>query len=397
LLKGTRELNSGVSRKQRSAAGKTRGKLAVFLVVFPPGVTVASNRIVKGFLMQLAHSVGMSLSKALRGPFSLAATGALEVTTHGERHRIFLRGGYVVAVELARGQDPLGLVLTETGILSVADLRSSLSRRAPDLYGVSLVRDSVVTAEGVARGLRAQMARRAARILALEDARFRFEAGPLPAHALAAIDARLHPLELLVLAMRHPSCAQRCLARVLPLKSVRLKLTVTVDALRRLPALRDALVDTEWHALAELAAGTTVSELISGALLPAALASALVESLLLCAVLDEADAGARPRVSPTAAPSRSAGERATPAAAAASPADPLAEIRLAVRRGADPHRLLGVAPGCGADVLRAAYRRRALLLHPDRWTEDAPADLGMLFAAVSGAYRTLTAGAARAA
>ena len=432
-------------------------------------------------MLDLAASVGMTLATALRGPFSLAATGTIEVLAQGERHRLFLHGGYVVGVELAGGQDPLGLVLAEEGLLTLSELQQSLHRRVDDLYGVSLVRESFLSVDGVTRGLRAQMARRVARICSFDDARFSFAAGPLPKSTLSAIHTRLHPLELLLLAARHPIYAQRSLARVLPLKARRLRLIVSLAELRRMPGLRDELVDAEWSAIDSFVAGYSVGELILSCVLPPARASGLVEALLLCGVLKaDGAAPARPGVSATAAPSRSAGERTQaarpattayarataaaarptasaharpataplrawdnaprpsrpaapppdhtaaaearprdparawpsasrtaprqpvigPAAAVAARAaamavavDPLAHIRLELRRGGDAYRLLEVEPGSGIEVLRAAYRRRALLLHPDRWDSRAPADLSELFAAVTRAYRTLSTAA----
>lgn len=52
-------------------------------------------------------------------------------------------------------------------------------------------------------------------------------------------------------------------------------------------------------------------------------------------------------------------------------------------RGADPHRLLGVAPGAGRDIIAAAYRRIAQVAHPDRGGTDE------LFRVVEGARRDL--------
>jgi hypothetical protein len=323
------------------------------------------------------ESVPMLLARHLQRALTGAESGALEVSTRRERHRLYVRAGYVVHVELSGGQEPLGLVLAEAGLLSLGELRTSLRRRSGELYGLSLIQGNVLTAESVSRGLRLQMARRAARLYGLDEARFSFAPGPLPSHALAAPGTRLHPLELLCLAARHPGNAQRSLAHVLArLKLQRLQLAVSLADLQRMPALRDALSDAEWNALEFLADGCRLSDLLAEGLLPAAATSALVEALFVCGSLSvdgAEEAGARSARSPTSAE------------------EPLVEIRREVRRGGEPHRLLGVVPGTSRTGLRAAYRRRALLLHPDRWTTGAPRDLPELFAAVAQAYRTLSA------
>jgi hypothetical protein len=269
-------------------------------------------------------------------------------------------------------------VLVESGLLSLGELRLSLRRRQMDLYGVSLVRDGVLTAEIVARGLRAQIARRAARIYGLDEARFNFQPSPVPPHALAAPGARVHPVELLCLAARHPSNAHRTLGRVLSrLKSHRVHLAVPGVELQRMPGLREALSDAEWNALDFLAEGCRLAELFSSGLLPAAQAAALVEALHATEAL-EVDGYEEPV------------PRFEPRRASHEPLEPIAEIRLELRSGGEPHRLLGVLPGTPPSGLRAAYRRRALLLHPDRWPQGAPRDLPELFAAVAQAYRTLS-------
>jgi hypothetical protein len=320
----------------------------------------------------VASALAAALSRALRH----GATGTLEVSTRGERHRIHLRVGYVVQVDLDGGQEPLGLVLVEHGLLSLGELRLSLRRRRDDLYGVSLIRDSVLSADSVVRGLQLQLARRTARLYGLDEARFAFHPGAIPTSALASPGARLHPIELLCLAARHPANAHRSLSRVLcQLKSQWIRLSVLAADLRRFPALRDHLSAAEWNAVELLGVGCRLSDFFSAGLLPAAAASALVEALYLC---DALEVGARD-------------EARRPPRAGAQDSEPIAEIRREVRRGSEPHRLLGVAPGSPPSALRAAYRRRALLLHPDRWTQGAPRDLPELFAAVAQAYRSLIA------
>ena len=56
----------------------------------------------------------------------------------------------------------------------------------------------------------------------------------------------------------------------------------------------------------------------------------------------------------------------------------------------DPHRTLGVRPGCTEAELKAAYRRLALEHHPDRQTGGG-GDAARLFAQISEAYETLQA------
>jgi hypothetical protein len=352
----------------------------------------------------IAPSAARSLAAALAGPCAQGATGAIVVAARAETHNIYVRGGSVVHVDLQNGQEPLGMVLAETGLLSLCDVQRSLRRRPDHLYGVTLVRESFLSAEGVLRGLRAQMARRAARIYGLDDARFRFEADALPAAALATPSARLHPLELLCLAARHPRAAQRSLARILPLKAHRLRLRMRQDAIAALPALREAFCEAEWSALDALAQGTRLGELITSGLLSAVAASALVEPLLVWGALDVHAPGAeatRIFVGTAArartAPAEDAPPRAKANAGPARPAERLvADVRAETRRGGNPWRLLGLAPGATVEALRGAYRSRALELHPDRWaTGTAPADLSQLFAAVSSAYRTLLASVAQ--
>jgi hypothetical protein len=331
-------------------------------------------------MVRPAPSVALSLARALRRALAQATTGTLIAATHGERHFLYLRGGYVAHVFLAGGQEPLGLVLVENGLLSIGELRQSLRRRGNELYGVTLVRDQVLTADQVARGLRLQIARRTARIYALDEVRFTFQPGAIPPHAIATPSALMHPLELLCLAARHPANAHRSLGRVLSqLKSHRVHLGVPLVELQRLAGLRENLTDAEWNALDILTEGCRLAELFSSGLLPAAAAAALVEALIACEVLS-IDGYEEP-LAPSATPRPAAPE---------VPLEPIAEIRTELRRGGEPHRLLGVTPGTPPLGLRAAYRRRALLLHPDRWTTGAPRDLPELFAAVAQAYRVLS-------
>lgn len=358
-------------------------------------------------MLKLPVSIASALADALREPFSQKLTGTLHVMARAEVHRIHVRAGYVVQVELASGQDPLGMVLAEQGLLSLTEVRQSLRRRPDQLYGVGLVRDSFLTADAVLRGLRAQMARRAARILLLPEARFRFEAGALPGAALSTPSTRLHPLELMVLAARYPTAAQRSLARTLPLKGHRLHLEVAPHELGALPGLRESLTEAEWQAVEALAAGTRLHDLITQGIAPAAAASALVESLLLAGVLHAESVGERAgpsahaqyaaRSRTAAQPPhahRAAGPTQPPTAARPAPTHQdavVAEVRFLLRRGADAHRLLGVAPGDSTERMRSAYRARALALHPDRHaTGEAPPDLAQLFHAINAAYRSLT-------
>jgi DnaJ-class molecular chaperone len=55
---------------------------------------------------------------------------------------------------------------------------------------------------------------------------------------------------------------------------------------------------------------------------------------------------------------------------------------------ADYYELLGVAPAAPIDEIRAAYRKRALLLHPDRNPDDAEAV--RRFCSISQAYSILS-------
>ena len=64
----------------------------------------------------------------------------------------------------------------------------------------------------------------------------------------------------------------------------------------------------------------------------------------------------------------------------------VARVRAA---GRDCYRLLGVGRRAGVEEVRAAYRRQALLLHPDK--NKAPG-AGEAFQAVSGAYERLSGG-----
>mmetsp|Transcript_42205 Transcript_42205/g.82816 ORF Transcript_42205/g.82816 Transcript_42205/m.82816 type:complete len:403 (-) Transcript_42205:409-1617(-) len=64
---------------------------------------------------------------------------------------------------------------------------------------------------------------------------------------------------------------------------------------------------------------------------------------------------------------------------------PGAALVPSVPRTADPHDILGVPPGAGPDEIRAAYRRRALVTHPDKGGKAGE------FERVALAYRSLLA------
>ena len=80
-------------------------------------------------MMKLSGSIASALADGLREPFARGQTGTLHVLARAETHHIYLRAGHVVHVELASGQDPLGMILAEHGLLSLTEVRQSLRRR----------------------------------------------------------------------------------------------------------------------------------------------------------------------------------------------------------------------------------------------------------------------------
>ena len=122
-------------------------------------------------------------------------TGDLQlVEERGAEHRVGLRRGHAVALELAGRFAPLGEVLRREGLIDDAQLRRSLAHlaRGERLQGRILVSMGILTNQALEAALRRQAELRLERLLDLRDGHWRFEPGP-PSSPAAA---RTTPIDL---------------------------------------------------------------------------------------------------------------------------------------------------------------------------------------------------------
>ena len=68
----------------------------------------------------------------------------------------------------------------------------------------------------------------------------------------------------------------------------------------------------------------------------------------------------------------------------------VSSLAISARPGPSPYKLLGVRPGASADVIKGAYKRLALLYHPDRNGGASSAEAQRKFQEIREAFEQLT-------
>jgi hypothetical protein len=289
-------------------------------------------------------------------------TGRVQVHHAGLCHRINLRQGLIRGAVVAGVFDPLGHILQGLGKLGPAGLARSLEQmtRTERLQGQLLQEMGLVSALDVEAALRAQLTSRVLRILHIvERGSASISSSPLATGRAVDPAPPLHPLAAVRQHVDRLSDAQVAVLQV-TLARQRLRLV------QRHTLPRWLLTPQEERLLQRLP-----SE-VSPACLPAS-ATDRIPVLRLLLLL---------HLTGFLEPAEPTGPRASSGLPDGAVKQP------------DPARLIGLPPDAPTALVRRAYRRLALELHPDRHPTASAAErahLAQRFAAATQAYRALLA------
>lgn len=287
-------------------------------------------------------------------------TGRVQVHHAGLRHRINLRQGLIRGAVVAGVFDPLGHILLGLGKLHPAGLARSLEQmtRTERLQGQLLQEMGLVSARDVEAALQAQLTHRVLRILRI------VERGSATISSSAVAPGRATdpapPLHPLAAVRRHVDLMSDAQVAVFQgtLSRQRVRL-VQRHALPRwlLPPREEELLQRLPPEVSPACLPTSAADRIQ--------ALRLLLFLHLTGFLEPAEPTPQPQPGPRAASGRP-----------------------------DPDRVLGLPPDAPMALVRRAYRRLALELHPDRHPSASAAErahLAQRFAAATQAYRALIA------
>jgi hypothetical protein len=303
------------------------------------------GQINRGEFVALAYRLGRQ-----------GATGALQLTEGRLVHRLHLRRGYMTAAQVDGHWAPLGEILRDAGQLDEAVLADMA--HGSGLAGRALREAGQVSAAALEAALRRQAEMRLERLASMGGASYVWTGdAPAPRGAGGV------PLSLTRWARKHVEArldARRAQELCAQLAGQR------ISAAKHLVPEPLETDETDRRILAAMASPRRLDEIEVLARAPRFRLLAFVFFLRAVGALEGSGVGARP-----------------------------AAGRVLEDRRAAARRVLGVDEGAGPEQIRRAYHRLARTVHPDARPDAVEAvrrDLALRFAALSEAYRTLTAG-----
>jgi CheY-like chemotaxis protein/curved DNA-binding protein CbpA len=323
----------------------------------------------------------LSLPALLHHLHGLRATGVLHLANGKKRKWIQLRDGYPCAIRSNLINECLGNYLVRYGKISQAAFAESRRRTKPGrLQGEILVAMDILSEEEITAALRAQADEKFFEAFSWKSGTYRFERG-VGLERANSLGVERSPANLILRGVREQT----------PIKLVEDYICSHADcflAPAESPFYQFQEVDLD-SGHEELLARLDGSQRLAEFLKADSDIKRTLYAMLACGLL-ELRGGDRPSVKPSPSPRRDVrlqqevkGE----------------ELRARLTGLADQMRnqtyfeILGVDDSSSAEVLQAAYQKRAAQLHPDHYRRsgDAVAHLAReVFAQINLAYQTLT-------